>query len=175
MKIGTEKRREKILSILRDSGQAVSASALARRLHVSRQVIVGDIALLRAQGNEIMSTPRGYMLYSQEAAGGHVFKIACRHDGELTRDELYAIVDNGGKVLDVTVEHPVYGQLTGQLNISSRYDVDEFLRKVKEGEAALLCDLTGGIHLHTISCRNEQAADRIRRALRELGISLDSA
>ncbi|MGI5936583.1 MAG: transcription repressor NadR [Oscillospiraceae bacterium] len=175
MKIGTGKRREKIISILSESDQAVSASALAQRLHVSRQVIVGDIALLRAQGHEILSTPRGYVINSRRAQEEFVFKIACSHDGELTRDELYAIVDNGGEVLDVIVEHPVYGQLTGQLNISSRYDVDMFLRKVEEGEAALLCDLTGGIHLHTISCRDQQAADRIRKVLREMNISLDSA
>jgi transcriptional regulator of NAD metabolism len=137
-------------------------------------VIVGDIALLRAQGHEILSTPKGYMINSIKAAKGFVFKIACSHDGELTRDELYAVVDNGGEVLDVIVEHPVYGQLTGQLNISSRYDVDMFLRKGEEGEAALLCDLTGGIHLHTISCRDQQAADRIKKILREMKISLDS-
>lgn len=164
-------RREKIASILREAEEAVSASHLAGVCGVSRQVIVGDIALLRAQGLDIISTPRGY-ISGGGRPGGVVFKVACFHSPELTRQELYTIVDLGGTVIDVTVEHPVYGELSGQLNVSSRYDVDDFVRKVETGAASLLSGLTEGIHLHTVSCRDEATAARIREALREAGILL---
>ena len=53
------------------------------------------------------------------------------HEEEMER-ELNAIVDAGGEVVDVIVEHPVYGQLTGLLGVRSRYDVAEIDRRVEE-------------------------------------------
>ncbi|MDE6841162.1 MAG: HTH domain-containing protein, partial [Oscillospiraceae bacterium] len=55
-------RRGRILEYLREWDRPLSATALARRLSVSRQVIVGDVALLRAAGEGITATPRGYVL-----------------------------------------------------------------------------------------------------------------
>ena len=55
-------RRQAILDRLRTADRPVSASALAAGLNVSRQIIVGDIALLRAGGAEISAPPRGYVL-----------------------------------------------------------------------------------------------------------------
>ena len=118
-------RRQAILDRLRSADRPVSASALAAGLNVSRQIIVGDIALLRAGGAEISATPRGYVL--PRATDGITRTIACRHTLAQTGQELDILVDNGCTVLDVIVEHPVYGQLTGQLQISSRYDVEQFL------------------------------------------------
>ena len=96
-------------------------------------------------------------------------------DSELREvlDELYAVVDNGGYVIDVIVEHPVYGQLSGELNIHSRFDVDEFVRHVRESGASQLCDLTGGLHIHTLSLPDKNAYDRITRRLREMGILIE--
>lgn len=168
----TEERRIKIIALLNEAENAVSASALAKILLVSRQVIVGDIALLRAQGQEILSTPRGYIIDTALQTNGVIFKIACSHSKELAGDELYAIVDNGGKVLDVVVEHPMYGQLTGQLNIRSRYDVDLFLEKVEAGQVSLLSNLTDGVHLHTVSCSDETTKDRIKSVLSRMNILL---
>jgi transcriptional regulator of NAD metabolism len=167
--MSTGKRRKKVLSILKEARQAVSASALAEQLNVSRQIIVGDIALLRAQGNDILSTPRGYIIESVQI-GGVICKLACMHSPELTKDEIYAIVDNGGRLLDVIVEHPLYGQLSGQLNIYSRYDADVFLNKVASGKISLLSNLTDGVHLHTISCSDHETVGRIKNILREMGI-----
>ena len=113
-------RRQAILDRLRTADRPVSASSLAAELNVSRQIIVGDIAILRAGGAEISATPRGYVL--PRATDGITRTIACRHTLEQTGTELDILVDNGCTVLDVIVEHPVYGQLTGQLQISSRYD-----------------------------------------------------
>ena len=161
-------RRNKILQRLSSADVAISATALAREFSVTRQVIVGDIALLRAQGHDISATPRGYVIPA--AAIGPVHQIACIHSEDQTQAELNAIVDCGCTVLDVIVEHPVYGQLTAPLQISSRYDVEQFLQKMHD--AAPLSALTEGIHLHTISCPNEDVFAHLKEMLHHLGILL---
>lgn len=163
-------RRQAILDRLRSADRPVSASALAAGLNVSRQIIVGDIALLRAGGAEISATPRGYVL--PRATGGITRTIACRHTLAQTGQELDILVDNGCTVLDVIVEHPVYGQLTGQLQISSRYDVEQFLARIRDSDAAPLSMLTGGLHLHTLCCPNEDAYTRACAALKAAGLLL---
>lgn len=165
--MNTNERREAVLDQLRDREGPVSATALAREFDVSRQVIVGDIALLRAGGEAILSTPRGYLI--QKESGGILRTVACRHEADGLGPELFIMVDNGCTVVDVAVEHPVYGQLSGQLQISSRYDVEEFLRKVKEEGAKPLSLLTGGIHLHTLRCPDEAAFLRVRAELDRAG------
>lgn len=164
-------RRQAILDRLRTADRPVSASALAAGLNVSRQIIVGDIALLRAGGAEISATPRGYVL--PRATDGITRTIACRHTLAQTGQELDILVDNGCTVLDVIVEHPVYGQLTGQLQISSRYDVEQFLARIRDSDAAPLSMLTGGLHLHTLCCPNEDAYTRACAALKADGLLLD--
>lgn len=167
-----QKRRQAILEILRRSGGPVSASALAERFSVSRQIIVGDIALLRASGAEISATPRGYVILP--AASGLTRQVACQHDDAGMEAELNAMVDNGCTVLDVIVEHPVYGQLTGSLQLSSRYDVAQFIARCAQSDARPLSALTEGIHLHTLSCPDEAAFCRVREALRQLSILVEA-
>ena len=164
-------RRQAILDRLRSADRPVSASALAAGLNVSRQIIVGDIALLRAGGAEISATPRGYVL--PRATDGITRTIACRHTLVQTGQELDILVDNGCTVLDVIVEHPVYGQLTGQLQINSRYDVEQFLARIRDSDAAPLSMLTGGLHLHTLCCPNEDAYTRACAALKAASLLLD--
>ena len=163
-------RRTKIIELLAASDRPMSATALAARCGVSRQIIVGDIALLRAGGAEISATPRGYVL--PRATDGITRTIACRHTLAQTGQELDILVDNGCTVLDVIVEHPVYGQLTGQLQISSRYDVEQFLARIRDSDAAPLSMLTGGLHLHTLCCPNEDAYTRACAALKAAGLLL---
>lgn len=165
-------RREKIFSILKESDETVTAAILAERFQVSRQVIVSDIALLRAKGFDILSTPKGYTIHSAESNGRFTFKIACKHSAGLAREEIYSIVDNGGELIDVIVEHSIYGQLVGQLNISSRYDADRFLEKVEKEGVSLLSMLTEGIHLHSIACDDHESAERIKKSLHEKKILL---
>lgn len=161
-------RRQAILNILQNAPQPVSASALAGRLAVSRQIIVGDIALLRAAGQEITATARGYVIPAQN---GLLRRIACIHSAEETRDELDAMVDCGCTVVDVIVEHPVYGQLTAPLHLSSRLDVDQFMKRM-DG-AAPLSQLTGGVHLHTLSCPDETAYEHLLQLLRQRGFLVE--
>lgn len=165
-----EARRTAALALLRQATQPVSATALANHFSVSRQVIVGDIALLRAAGADISATPRGYVILS--AASGLIRQIACQHGYDGMGEELYAIVDQGCTVLDVIVEHPVYGQLTGSLHLSNRYDVDQFLERCAQGGAQPLSNLTEGIHLHTLRCPSEDAYRRVSAALEKLHLLL---
>lgn len=165
--MNTLERRERILEYLKDTQGPLSATALAQRLSVSRQIIVGDVALLRAAGEDITATPRGYVLERPRA--GQVFTVACLHRGEDMERELTLMVDQGCTVENVIVEHPVYGQLTGPLDLSSRYDVSEFIRKVEENSAKPLSDLTDGIHLHTLRCPDRETFRRTVAMLEEEG------
>ena len=167
-----QERRQAIARRLEGASGPVSAAVLAREHSVSRQIIVGDIALLRAGGMDIAATPRGYVLPAP--AAGLVRTLACRHRADQMEEELNAMVDQGCTVLDVTVEHPVYGQLTGPLQLSNRHEVAEFLRRCSQSDARPLSDLTEGIHLHTLSCPDEGAFQRVRAALAELGVLLQA-
>ena len=160
-------RKDKIIKLIQKNDTPISASKLASQLGVSRQIIVGDVALLRASGYNIIATPRGYILDQQQNHG--TYTIAVKHTQEALEDELYTIVDLGGSIIDVIVDHPIYGQLTGKLHISSRYDVDQFLKKVHHGQAKPLSQLTDGLHLHTIQCQSQEIYQRIINALDEKG------
>lgn len=165
-----QQRRQQIIAILTKATGPVSASALAGQLGVSRQIVVGDVALLRAGGEQIDATPRGYVL-TGEKQSGYTGLLACRHDGsEGLRQELYLVVDNGGIVEDVKVESPLYGEITGRLHVTSRYDADNFVARAMEQPDGLLLRLTGGVHLHTLVCPDEETFLRIHRALAQAGI-----
>ncbi|WP_207871679.1 hypothetical protein DOK78_000072 [Enterococcus sp. DIV2402] len=162
------KRRQLILEQLAQSTQPISASRFAKEFGVSRQIIVGDIALLRAAGEEIIATARGYK--REKINHAKESKIAVQHNEEQTQEELETIVALGGEVLDVIVEHELYGELVGQLQISSQQDVEIFMKNYKKTNASLLSKLTSGIHLHTIRYKNEEMFEDIKKALAEKGI-----
>lgn len=169
--MNAKERRAVIANRLKDSDTAISASSLAQELSVSRQIIVGDIALLRASGLKIAATSRGYILEA-EASSSFPFigLIAVSHSPEATQDELYTIVDYGGYVIDVIIEHPVYGQLSGPLDIASRHDVDLFIQHSSSDKPAHpLSVLTDGIHFHKIGCKSEEIFELIKKALKDKG------
>ena len=161
-------RRAAILELLRNQEEPVNATALARQFSVSRQIIVGDVALLRAAGENVLATPRGYLLSRKEE--GVVRRIACLHREEDMVKELEICVDHGCTVQDVIVEHPVYGQLVGELELSSRYDVAQFLRRLEKESAHSLSELTDGIHLHTLRCPSDDAFRQVLKRLEEENI-----
>ena len=166
--MNTQQRRDAILQFIQQGEAPISASALAKQFHVSRQLIVGDIALLRAKGCQIIATPRGY-LCEQRGQDQTIKTIAVCHRSEELNDEIYTIVDLGGALLDVIVEHPLYGELRGSLHIYSRYDADQFFSKLADKKAVPLSALTDGIHLHTIRVHDEACYVRILDALRKKG------
>lgn len=169
--MNAETRRKMILEHLSRSTSPVSATVLAGIYSVSRQVIVGDIALLRAAGEDITATPRGYVLTNENQ--GMTKTVAVKHNLRQTAEELYIFVDNGCIVEDVIVEHHIYGQLVGQLHLTSRYDVGQFLDQLDQGRATILSSLTDGIHLHTLRCPDQAAFDRACTALKEAGLLLE--
>lgn len=161
-------RREQIQEILISVQEPVNATTLAGRFSVSRQVIVGDIALLRAGGCPIISTPRGYYI-EKDRSERIIHRLLCCHSGADMQEELNTIVDCGCKVINVIVEHPIYGALTGELQIASRLDVEYFVERVRSNDARPLSALTEGLHTHTVSCPSEEVFLRLREILQNRG------
>lgn len=166
-KVTAEERRAEIIKALEQQKNPLSATKLAEAFSVSRQIIVGDIALLRAANQKIISTARGYMLDDESENVGYKAKVACFHKPGRTKEELYTIVDLGGAVLDVIVEHEIYGDISATLNLYSRADIDGFINQYKHAKAKLLTDLTNGVHLHTVLCKDEGMFLKIKEALKE--------
>ncbi|MDD6798168.1 MAG: transcription repressor NadR [Clostridia bacterium] len=170
-----DKRREKIIEMLSKSSRPMSGTELAEALNVSRQVIVQDIALLRAVNKSILSTNKGYILFSTKSRSSR--RIFCvNHDNSSIEDELNSIVDNNGKVLDVVVEHDIYGQITVDLIINSRKDVKDFLAKLSasSNRSKPLNELTDGVHYHTVEADSEKELDDIEAELRRKGYLIET-
>ena len=164
-----DKRRAYIIKKLQASTGPITGKTLADETGVSRQVIVTDMALLKTANEPIIPTNRGY-LYMDNHPSEDLYRkvIICQHTPDRTQEELEIIVDCGVTVVDVIVEHPFYGELTGSLMVQSRFDVEQFMTVISEQDATLLSALTNGIHLHTIEADSEekiaQACDRLREA-----------
>ena len=172
---GTE-RRARLLELLRASDTPRPGSALGKQLGVSRQIVVQDIALLRSQGNEIVSTNRGYLAPApREDAWAsrpeRIFKV--RHAPEQAEEELTCIVDLGGCVEDISVNHRFYGRITAPLAVRSRRDVARFLEEMHSGVSTQLSAVTDGYHFHRITAETEEALDEIAHALAERGFAAE--
>lgn len=163
-----EQRRKKIIEGLSEATKPVSATYFANSFGVSRQVIVQDIALLRATGYDILATARGYLL-NKEVATMHKRIILVKHTKSESERELNCIVDNGGRVRDAIVIHPLYGELVGDLMLKTRRDVKEFITRLNELKISPLSELTDGIHMHTIEAASEEELDYIEKELDLLG------
>lgn len=170
----TEERRAEVLRRLQAAKGPLTGTRLSRELGVSRQIIVGDVSILRAEGQKIFATPRGYIMPEDEP-GQQKVTLVCQHSAEDMEAELNAIVDNGGAVLDVIVEHPVYGPLKSDLLLESRRDIKNFLTKMKKCQANPLLVVTGGVHIHTVRVPDEEALTAIRQELQALGILVNIA
>lgn len=161
-----------MLEWLRGRNGPVPGTELARHFRVSRQCVVQDIAILRAERNDILSTPQGYRLPGKRVPEGQRAVIACQHGPERTEEELQILVDNGVKVLDVIVEHALYGEMRGSLMIESRADLQDFLRQWRGTKANLLSSLTRGVHLHTVEASKPGMIARAKSELQVRGILL---
>lgn len=165
-------RREAIVARIADSDVPISGRELAAAFDVSRQVIVQDIALIRAAGHDIISTNRGYVINGPQTVR-RTFRV--RHTDEELEEELYSIVDLGGRVCDVTVEHGVYGRLTAELDITSRRKAAAFLSNIRSGKSSPLKNITSDYHCHTVEADSEETLDMIGRMLREKGFLIGDA
>lgn len=162
---GTDRRNE-ILDRLEQSQKPLSATALAKELGVSRQIIVQDVALLRAAGNEILSTNRGYVLQEKKAPS-RVYKV--NHNDEQIEDELFTIVDLGGRIQNVEIHHKVYGVMEAPLRLTSRLEVKGFMEDLKSGKSSPLKNITSGYHYHVVEANSEEILDLIEKELLEKG------
>ncbi|HEX3015504.1 MAG TPA: transcription repressor NadR [Desulfobacteria bacterium] len=164
-----ENRRKRLLELLKTAQDPLKAVQLAQQTGVSRQVIVQDIALLRAGNQPIMATPKGYVFLGERASDGIRQVIYSLHAPKDTEQELNILVDHGICVLDVGVEHPLYGKIWRSLNLKTRLDVKRFMEKMTETEASLLSSLTEGRHLHTLEAPNQETLDLAIAALKKIG------
>ena len=163
--IGKERRYE-ILNLIKSMKEPVSGTELAKKFDVSRQVIVQDIALLRAENYDIFSTTRGY-IYKATRFFSKVFPV-CHSDNQI-EDELNTIVDLGGIVDDVFVQHEIYGNLKAELGINSRRKVQELIKAIENGESTPLKNLTYGKHFHTVYSDSEEVLELIEKELKAKG------
>lgn len=166
----SDERIQKIRQILSASTGPVSGTELARRLSVSRQVIVQDIAILKRQTKDLVSTNRGYLLAGKQGVE-RVFKVS--HGNEEIEKELQAIVDLGAIVKDVFISHRAYGKITVELNIRSRRDVRALMDSIKRGISRPLSNLTEGYHYHTVTAESEAILDEVEEELKRLGFFLE--
>lgn len=166
----TENRRQEILSLLGNAEYAVPAAVLAEKFDVSRQVIVQDVAIMRANGYDIISTNRGYVLTAHKPVT-RVFK--CRHSFEELVEEGEMIISAGGAVEDVFVNHRIYGRLSARLGLYSKTHVEELYRSLFSGASKPLMSVTDGYHYHTVSADSEQRLDEIERLLRKRGFLIE--
>nr|WP_246880534.1 transcription repressor NadR [Sporosarcina sp. 6E9] len=162
-------RRNLLVKLLKEASTPIPGRELGEITNVSRQVISSDITLLKAKGQPIIATSRGYVYMHPMIEQNMIEKvIVCNHTSQQTEEELNILVDHGITVKDVKVEHPIYGDLTASVMVSNRNEVKNFIDNIKQTNASLLLELTEGIHLHTIVAKNEQeiinAEDALRKA-----------
>ncbi len=171
--MNTVERRKKIIDYLIKSKNPTKGNEFSEIFNVSRQVIVQDIAVLRAQGYEITATPQGYIITGKELEG-FIEEIVSKHETiEDIREELNIVVDNGGEVIDVTVDHPFYGEFNGKLMIKSRLDVKNFLFQMEESNAEPLSKMNDGIHLHKIKAPSKEILEEIKEQLKNRGFLVE--
>lgn len=169
-----ERRRQQILEDLIKSDTAISGTLLAKKYDVSRQIIVSDISILKSQDQEVVSTSKGYVYQPAGEKGMPVKRIiACRHNFEQMEEELSLILDNGAMIDNVSIDHPVYGEIIGELMIENNEDLQSFLKLMDINKSRMLANLTNNVHLHTISAQTDKILDNAVEDLRHNGYLLE--
>lgn len=161
--MNSKDRRNEIQKLLYLSKYPIKGGALASKFNVTRQVIVKDIAILRAEGLNIIATPEGYIFNKLRNLYKKVFAI--HHSKDDIRIELETIIKYGGIIEDIIVEHPLYGEIKAMIMIKTLDDINNFIRSFDTSNAMPLSILTEGIHLHTISAETEEILDKIEKDL----------
>ena len=165
----TLNRKQELLALLKQSKEAINGQSLAEQFGVTRQIIVQDIALLRADGAQIISTNRGYIYKNSDdnSYAHRLFKV--NHTVNEMEEELLAIVDNGGRIKNIMIDHPVYGEIQTLLKLTCLRDVRHFLKQATSSDFRPLSELTNGVHFHLVEADSQQDLDYIEEALHHLG------
>ena len=166
-----DERRSNIIEMLMKEKRAIKGTTLAESFNVTRQIIVKDIAILRAKGNNIIATPDGYMI-NEDNSNRVKSVIAVNHNDEEVIKELEIVVKYGGIIEDVIVEHPLYGEKRVILMIKNLNDLNKFKNSLNQIDAKPLSMLTNGVHLHTISADSVENMELIKEELKESGFIL---
>lgn len=165
-----EVRREQMLQMLQQQETPMSGAALAKYFGVSRQVIVQDIALMRAENHPIISTNKGYLCRTQEQQNTQPKRVFCvKHTTEQVFEEFVSVLELGGKILDVAVEHELYGQIRVDLLIETIQDAREFVNRMIGCKDNPLKVLTDDCHYHTVAAPSEKLLDLIEKELKSKG------
>ncbi len=172
-KLYGEERRNVLLDTIRQAGRPMTGSELAKLAKVSRQVVVGDMTLLKAKGEPILATSQGYLYLDPSGPKQVSRRIACRHQPEETEAELRLLVECGVTVKDVAIEHPVYGELTAGVHVSTTSDVDSFMQRIRDTGASYLLELTDGTHIHTITADRAETLEKAAAAMKQHGYLLE--
>jgi len=165
-----EMRRNQMLQLLKERSEPISGTVLAKTFHVSRQVIVQDIALMRAENHQILSTNKGYLCRSavmENTQPKRVFFV--RHKDSQVLEEFLTVIDLGGRILDVSVEHELYGQIRVDLLIETEQDAVNFMERLENCRDNPLKVLTDDCHYHTVAAPSEKLLDLIEEELRQKG------
>ncbi len=160
--MSVNERRIEIIKILQEAKEPISGKDMADIFGLSRQVIVKDISILKAEGVEIISTNRGYKL-EESAKCEMIVKVV--HDKKAIADELNILVDRNITIKDVFINHKAYGTIRKSLDISSRNGVRIFLQNLKNNEPLLA--LTSNVHYHTLVAKNPTDMEKALEILRE--------
>jgi transcriptional regulator of NAD metabolism len=166
----SSERRKKLLELLRSADEPLSGSQLAERVGVSRQTIVQDIAFLRKDGHDIVSTTHGYVCTESPQEWREVLGII--HTPEQLRRELEILVAHHVRVEDVFIDHPIYGRIRGVLGISTPKDVKNFVEKRDRASIPLFSEVSGGLHYHTVSSEDPENIADAKKALQKEGFRL---
>lgn len=170
-----DQRRAQILQLLKDQGSPLSGTAIAKAMGVSRQVIVQDIALIRAENYSILSTNKGYIYRlsdSENARPKRVFYV--KHTTQEVLDEFLTVLELGGTILDVAVEHEIYGQIRVDLMIETAQDARDFVARLAVCRDNPLKVLTDDCHYHTVAAASERLLDLIGQELARKGFLIQT-
>ncbi len=162
-----ENRRTKIIEKLSENTKPVSGRSLAKEFNVSRQIIVGDIALIRAQGINIVATNSGYIIEEIKSAKSSSIRI--KHRPEDFFDVLCTIVDEGASIAELYIEHDVYGVVSTKVDVKSRADARLLTERTFESSHAPLYALTGNVYFLKVEAISDVVLIRVQRALHEKG------
>ncbi|MGM0897176.1 MAG: transcription repressor NadR [Bacillota bacterium] len=172
-KLYGEERRNVLLEELKQAARPMTGGELGKLAQVSRQVVVGDMTLLKAKGEPIIATSQGYLYLDPSGNKQFSRRIACNHKPEETEAELRLLVECGVTVKDVSIEHPVYGELTAGIHVSTQLDVDLFMQRIRETGASYLLELTEGTHIHTITADQAETLTQAIDAMKRHGYLLE--
>ena len=170
-----DQRRAQILQLLKDQGAPLSGTAIAKAMGVSRQVIVQDIALIRAENHNILSTNKGYIYRLSDAENTRPKRVFyVKHTTQEVLDELLTVLELGGTILDVAVEHEIYGQIRVDLMIETAQDARDFVTRLTACRDNPLKVLTDDCHYHTVAAASGKLLDLIGQELSRKGFLIQT-